>query len=248
MREIHFYLVSFFLLPVLFWQGRKARKRIPRLPEASGPDFKEWSGSNRIRLLAIGESTVAGVGIPTYPDSLTGQVASVLGKKTGRRISWKAMGKSGITAREAVQKFGSQLPPRAPDVLVLALGANDVMNLSSRRSWISDLEGMIEVCRNSYPETPIFIAGVPPLGIFPALPWALRFILGWKAVLLDKASGTLSSGLQNVFHIPMRKIRSIPLEGFFCSDGFHPSIKGCSLWGEEIAESIHSVLQRKISV
>lgn len=238
MKEIPFYTTSLLLSPLLLWQGLKARKTIPRLPEASGPDFGEFPGSNPFHLLVLGESTVAGVGIPDYKSSLTGQIASALKNKSGRKILWKAIGQSGITLKEAKEKFGSRLPESFPDAIVLALGANDVVKLNSQKKWSDDLQNLIDVCRSKYPNAPVFIAGVPPLGIFPALPKIMRFILGWKARLLDQASSYLSAKLENVFHIPMRKIGSLSPEGIFCSDGFHPSIKGCSIWGEEIADSI----------
>ncbi|GBF40376.1 SGNH/GDSL hydrolase family protein [Leptospira johnsonii] len=238
MKEFPFYTTSLLLSPLLIWQGLKARKTIPRLPEASGPDSGEFPGSHPFHLLVLGESTVAGVGIPDYKSSLTGQIASVLQNKSGRKIFWKAIGESGITLKEAKEKFGSRLPESFPDAIVLALGANDVVKLNTQKKWSSDLQDLIDVCRSKYPSTPVFIAGVPPLGIFPSLPKTMRFVLGWKARLLDQASSYLSSKLENVFHVPMRKIGSISSEGIFCSDGFHPSVKGCSIWGEEIADSI----------
>ncbi|TGL58969.1 SGNH/GDSL hydrolase family protein [Leptospira sarikeiensis] len=242
MKEIPFYTTSAILSPFLLWQGLRIRKKIPRLPEATGPDFGEIPGKKPIRLLVIGESTVAGVGISDYKSSLTGQIASVLSRKTGRKIFWQAIGESGITVKEAVQKFGSRLPQKSPDLIVIALGANDVLKLNTQKKWSSELEELIGICKNKYPKVSIFIAGVPPVGIFPSLPWLLRSILGWKARLLDQASSYISLRLQNVFHVPMRKIGSIPSEGIFCSDGFHPSSEGCALWGEEIVDSIQTVL------
>lgn len=238
MKEIPFYTTSLLLAPVLLWQGLKARKTIPRLPEASGPNFGEFPGSQPFHLLVLGESTVAGVGIPDYKSSLTGQIASALGSRSGKKIFWKAIGESGITLEEAKNKFGSRLPEFLPDAIVLALGANDVVKLNSQKKWSSDLLDLIDICRSKYPDAPVFVAGVPPLGIFPSLPKTMRFVLGWKARLLDQASSYLSAKLENVFHIPMRKIGSLSPEGIFCSDGFHPSIQGCSIWGEEIADSI----------
>ncbi|TGK03797.1 SGNH/GDSL hydrolase family protein [Leptospira semungkisensis] len=245
MKEIPFYTTSLLLSPVLLWQGLKARKTIPRLPDASGPDFGELPGADPFSLLVLGESTVAGVGIPDYKSSLTGQIASVLGTKSGRKILWKAIGESGITLKEAKEKFGSRLPESSLDAIVIALGANDVVKLNTQKRWSSELQDLIDICKSKYSDTPIFIAGVPPLGIFPSLPSTMRFVLGWKARLLDQASSYLSARLQNVFHIPMRKLGSISSEGIFCSDGFHPSIKGCSIWGEEIADSILAVYNKR---
>lgn len=238
MREIPFYAASILLFPFLLWQGWNAKRRIPRLTPAKGPNFGDIPGGNSLHLLVLGESTVAGVGIEEYRDSLAGQIASILAGKTGKRIRWEAIGESGITAGEARRKLQVRLPAASPDIIVIALGANDAIGMSTRKKWTKDLLGFIAVCRNLYPGIPIFLAGVPPIGIFPSLPWSLRFIFGWKARLLDQASSLLSNLGEKIFHVPMRRIRTIPTDGIFCSDGFHPSEEGCRIWAEEIADSI----------
>lgn len=60
--------LSLVLGPILMFQGRRLRRTIPRLPEASGPCTGLVSGASPtltsppLKLLLIGESTAAGVG------------------------------------------------------------------------------------------------------------------------------------------------------------------------------------------
>src|SRR5688572_32862116 len=79
------------LLPILWLQGRHVRRITPRLPEAAGPTLGTIAGAGRpLRLLVIGESTVAGVGAPDHAHALTGQIAASLATRTGRGVHWHA--------------------------------------------------------------------------------------------------------------------------------------------------------------
>ncbi len=239
MKEILFRIVCFFLFPILVFQGIRARKKIPRLLPAEGPNFGKTGGSNPVRLLVLGESTVAGVGAKDQKNSLTGQIAYALSRKTGKKILWRALGESGITAKDATETLIDRFPDEKPDIVVIALGGNDVMRLRSRNRWASDLRTFIELCRKNYPDAPILVTGIPPVGIFPALPRILRFVLGWNAKLLDRETSSLVTRLKDVYHVPIETLSTVQKkEEIFASDGFHPSPKGYSIWASEIADRI----------
>ncbi len=60
--HLPFWLTTALLFPVLLYQGRRARKNTPRLPEAQGsPSGHYGEGTPDLRLLVIGESTAADV-------------------------------------------------------------------------------------------------------------------------------------------------------------------------------------------
>jgi hypothetical protein len=67
--------------PFLYWQGWRTRKKVGRLPDAGGETsghFGECGMPGGLNLLAIGESTVAGVGAGTHAEALAGQLARFL--------------------------------------------------------------------------------------------------------------------------------------------------------------------------
>src|SRR5215213_1408517 len=93
---------AFPLLPVLFVQGRGVRRRTPRLPDAAGATEGVVPGRGEpLRLVVLGESTVAGIGAAAHERALTGCVAAALARATGRPVRWRAAGRSGASAREA---------------------------------------------------------------------------------------------------------------------------------------------------
>ena len=168
-------LVAVPLLPVLWLQGRHVRSRTPRLPAAAGPTVGTIPGEGvPLRLLVVGESTVAGVGAPDHAHALTGQIAAALATRTGRPVHWHAAGQIGATAHAARTRLVPEVPAAPMDVIVLALGVNDVLQFQASTRWTRDLTQLIADLRRRVGPAPVVLASVPPMGRFPALPQPLR--------------------------------------------------------------------------
>lgn len=125
--------------PLLLAQGRLVRRRAPRLPGALGPAAGRVDGREpALRLLVLGESTVAGVGADSHEEALAGQLAHALAAHTGRAVEWRAAGQIGATAHEALTLLSS-VPATPVDATLVALGVNDSLRLHSPRRWTADL-------------------------------------------------------------------------------------------------------------
>lgn len=225
------------LLPLLYSQAVLVRRRTPKLPEASGPISGLAPGPGKpLRLLVVGESTVAGVGAPTQQEALTGQLAAAMSRRCGRAVQWLALGRSGISAREARRLFVPVLEARtAIDVVVLALGVNDVLRFRPPQGWRSDLRRLIGALRRRLGPVPVILAPVPRMQYFPALPQPLRAVLGLRARMLDRAARRLAHQTPAVVHVPFVMD---PCRGeLFCADGFHPSVKGYAAWADQLARA-----------
>src|ERR1044072_3349651 len=83
-------LGSFAFLPVVMAQGAATRRRGPRLPPAS-PPHRGWvpGVGQSIRLLAVGESTVCGVGLARGDEAVAATTARALARLTGRPGAWR---------------------------------------------------------------------------------------------------------------------------------------------------------------
>ena len=228
------------LLPILWLQGRHVRKHTPRLPEAAGPTAGTISAAGTpLRLLVVGESTVAGVGAPDHARALTGQIAAALATRTGRTVHWHAVGKIGATARVARTQLVPEVPEVPVDIIVLALGVNDVLGFQTPGRWTRDLTHLIADLRGRVGSAPVVLSAVPPMGRFPAFPQPLRGVLGFRAAALDRAAQRCVPGLVRVAHCPPRLDAA---DGMFGTDRFHPSIQGYRQWGSQIAELALSLL------
>jgi len=239
MRNLFSSLATVLFLPILLPQAVWARRRIPRLPEASGPTCGTVAGVGQpFDLIALGESTVAGVGAPTHAVALTGQTAKALAQQTGRPVHWLAMGRNGATARSVWQTFLPRLAGKHADGVIIALGVNDVIRLHSSSRWSAEMGALIAGVRQQVGPAAIVLAGVPPLDQFPALPNPLRRILGLHAKALDQGLAGLAERGLRVVHAPTR-VRN---EADFAPDGFHPGPVGYAAWGQQLAYSLASLL------
>ena len=221
------------LLPVALAQGLRLRSRVPRLPEAVGPREGTVAGAGALfRLLVLGESTVAGVGAPVQEQALAAQLARVLATRTGRTVQWRAVGKNGVTAATIHALLVRRLQPEPQDAVVVVLGVNDTLALRSPGRWTSDLRRLIAAVREKTGPAPVFLAAVPPMGEFPALPAPLRTVLGVRARVLDQAAARLARQLPDVHHVPLPGRFE---QDFFCHDGLHPSPAGYRAWADYLA-------------
>jgi lysophospholipase L1-like esterase len=232
-------LASSVLLLILL-QGSRVRATTPVLRPAAGPTEGRAAGRGpALRVALLGESTVAGVGASTHEESLAGRTADALARITGRSVEWRAIGFSGATARTTRRVLLDKLPEAGADAVALVLGVNDTVTLRPAPLFARDLVALVRAVRHRTGEVPIVVAGVPPLGVFPALPQPLRGFMGLQARSLDAAAARLVRSLPKMSHVPMRGVRTAD----FAADGYHPCPEGYALWGQALGCALGALLE-----
>lgn len=232
------YILSAVLLvpaaPLLYLQGQYIRRKIGVLPDAQGDrDGKTGVFGETVKMLVIGESTVAGLGARTHETALAGQFARFLSEKIGKTIEWHVIGKNGVTAKRTIELLVPQIPKKEKyDYIMLGVGGNDVLKLSSPRKWRRDATRLIEIMREKYPDSVIFMTNAPAVHLSPVLPQPIKFILGNLSALHDKNSREFLPKMKNVFYFHRPDEVT---EGFF-ADGIHPSEQGYTDWSKRMIE------------
>lgn len=229
-------LIALPLLPLLLAQGRRTRRRTPRLPAAVAP-YAGIVGAHHalppLTLLALGESTVAGVGVTTHEEAITGQLARALSARLARPVSWRACGKNGATVRTGLERLMLQVPEQPVDIVLVAFGVNDTTAFHSVSRWRADLRALLQALETRCRPGLVLLSGVPPIAEFPALPQPLRWVMGLKAQALDRAAHALAARLPHTHHVPFALM---PRDhGMMAADGYHPSGAGCAAWAELLA-------------
>ena len=224
---------SFVLLPLVIAQGAATRRRVPCLPPARPPHRGLVPGEGKsIRLLAIGESTVCGIGLASGDESVAATTARALARLTGRPIAWRAEGLSGATVSDARGQLLPRIAPEPADLIVVAFGVNDATAYRSPATFVDDLSELVTAARRHVGDAAVVVGGVAPLNCFPALPWPLRHILGWRSAALQAAADRLTERLPRLV---VERISALEPD-LFASDGFHPNRRAHAIWGEHIAE------------
>ncbi|MGI8786143.1 MAG: SGNH/GDSL hydrolase family protein [Pyrinomonadaceae bacterium] len=225
--------------PFLYWQGQRVRRRIGRLPDAMGETVGQFGDhAEAINLLAIGESTVAGVGASNHAEALGGQLAKFLSLELKKSVRWHVLGESGITVGETLQRLVPHLPDVLMDFVVVALGGNDTFKISSPNRWRNGMAKLIEILRGKYPNAIILLANTPRVIDFRALPPTLKFVLWRVSKLHHENAKNIAREMENVFYYD----EAGTVEDDFFSDGIHPSAHGYALW----AEAMIKFLMRKL--
>jgi lysophospholipase L1-like esterase len=210
-------------LSPLLRQARRVRKRIPSLPEALGersglehaPD-----GRGLLRLLVIGDSTAAGVGVTYMRDALPPQLAAILAACRGCPVAWTVSARNGATARFTAE----ELVPTAPveqDIAVVMVGVNDALRMTPRQTWSASLERLVDALQQHVrPGGQIVIAGLPNLSQFRAFPQPLRAVLGWHGRALDREILQIAGRRPAVTRVAMPPAAWPEM---FAEDRFHPN-------------------------
>jgi lysophospholipase L1-like esterase len=240
--------------PLLIFMGKKVRKNIPELPEASENINGKIEGKNgEIRLLSMGESTIAGVGVTDHKDGITGQFAKTLHDLTKKTVHWQVLARNGYTAERVNLKLVPRLPEYPLDIILIGLGGNDTFHFNSPFTFKKQLILTIQNIQKRQPKAKIVIANMPPIGEFPAFPWLIQRVLGSLVDLHGAVIRDVPQRFENVFYVNekitfkkwiKRADKDLTPTDFF-SDGVHPSAMTYGMWGKEIGHFIMKNIDSK---
>lgn len=221
--HLPFWLTTGLLSPVLLYQGKRNRRTTARLPEASGsPCGRYGEGNPARRVLVIGESTAAGVGVDSHEQGLASQLAKQIHERTGQTIAWHTFGVNGIRL-DALNRQLTKVELPEAELVVLSMGVNDTTGFTPRYRFRQQLQELRDLLGTRYP-APLMLLRVPPMHLFTALPTPLRHVIGWRARLLDNLYRKLASESPERFSYAHYPVISDPK--LLASDGYHPGEKG----------------------
>ncbi|WP_368186011.1 SGNH/GDSL hydrolase family protein [Aestuariibius sp. HNIBRBA575] len=224
------------LAPILIWQGLTVRRHALLLAEPIGPrkgtTRSQISTDTHLRLLIIGDSSAAGVGVDHQEDALLGQLIARLSQSM--HVTWQLEAKTGATTPSTLQHL-QHLDPDHFDVALIVLGVNDVTRNASLRPWIAQQNRLRALLRAKFGVQHILVNDLPPMGRFPLLPTPLRQILGQDAARLGRALAANVAKEPDVTFVPI----TVPYAPkYIAKDGFHPSKAAYDLWADMLAPQI----------
>lgn len=226
-------VVTVVCAPILILQALALRRRALRLPEADGRRSGTLGSGPSMHLLIVGDSSAAGVGVPTQDMALAGQLTATLARHF--TIHWTLRARTGITTRETLDVLRGQHLPRV-DIAVVVLGVNDVTRMVRLSQWLRDHGALRALLREAGAQR-LYISQVPPLGAFPLLPHPLRWLLGRRALRFDAALHHALGSEANSYHVPLPDTLD-PAD--MAEDGFHPGATIYAAWAKEMARGILS--------
>ncbi len=234
-------LTSLLLAPILLGQAIYTRKVTPKLPEPAGPRQGCIGSGPRLRLLILGDSAAAGVGVACQSKALSGTLSN---KLSGHfTLEWKLLAETGLSAAEVIDKL-KQSPVFGTDIALVSVGVNDITGGISAKRWIEHLRQIQTLLVNNYQAKTVVFTNVPPMGHFPALPQPLRWYLGRKADLFNQHLKTFTLSQPNLEYVGV----SFPItHAYIAEDGFHPSGTAYELWSDLVVDKISEIADHRLS-
>lgn len=225
------------IVPMLLVQGQITRWKVGLLPDAEGPFSGAVGSGDSESLLVLGESTVAGLGARDHERALAGRFAHYLSDKIGKLIEWQVVGKNGVTARRTIDELVPLVPRQAYEHVLLGLGGNDVMKLSSPRKWRYDMLELIGIIRGFSPNSTIYMSNCPMIVMSPIMPEPIKSILWRLSQMHDANAREFTAELERVHYFPQPV--DVREDGFF-ADGLHPSEQGYDDWSRAMVNYFYS--------
>jgi lysophospholipase L1-like esterase len=230
------------LAPWLIAQGRQVRRVIPLLPEPPGDRLGRWClvgppARTAVRILFLGDSSMAGVGAAHQQQALSGALGALVHRPEGQlQVDWRIWARTGWRTRDSLAGLASLDARDQADLVVVALGVNDVTALQSARGFRADVQRLNTHLQARFGARQVFWCGLPPVHRFSALPQPLRSVLGRKALELDAVLQALGPD-----YLPMPARFE---DDWIASDGFHPGPLAYQAWAGAIAPILrHSIFQ-----
>ncbi|WP_083095817.1 SGNH/GDSL hydrolase family protein [Pseudophaeobacter leonis] len=230
------------LLPLLALQAITVRRRALILPEPRGPrqgqmaqerlQQGELEQERQLRVLIAGDSSAAGVGVSAQSQGLSGQLAAQLSAQF--EVHWRLEATTGHQTRDTITRLQA-LPKQQFDVIILALGVNDVTHGTTRTRFYRQQSQLMQLLLDRFEPRLILACGVPQMQHFPALPQPLAWVLGRQSARLDNVLAALASEHPAVAHMPFQLPQDPALAA---ADGYHPSAQAYRLWALGLGEKI----------
>lgn len=181
------------------------------------------------RLLLIGESPMAGVGVDRFQQSFGAQLALQLNQVTGIGFRWQAIAENGARMRHLARLSATA---DAADLSVLACGVNDVLAMTSISAWLHACRTLVQQ-RLQRGDRHLLICGVPAIEGFSALPLTLAATLGQRARLLNRALAFLAQDDERTHWVETPALSD---PRWLAVDGFHPSALGAAAWAKHCVD------------
>ena len=188
-------------------------------------------------IIFFGDSLTAGYSLPGA-DSFPARIQE---KLTAAGLPYQALnyGVSGETSAGGRQRLPSVLARQAPDIFVLALGANDGLRGIPVRETVANLRFILHEVRRQFPAVQLVLAGlqVPfdlgPLGLPGLTRYAQEFAAAFRTLAEAEGAAFVPSLLAGVLGRPELNL----------PDRVHPNAAGQRLLAQNVWVVLEPLLQ-----
>jgi lysophospholipase L1-like esterase len=194
-----------------------------------------------VRFVVLGDSTAAGLGAGSpersYPVLLAQRLAG-----DGYRVELDSLGVSGARTADVASTQAPLAAEADPDLVLVAIGGNDVTHLTRLASVRRDLRTAL--VRLHTTGAPVVVAGVPDMRALAFLE-PLRSLAGWRGRVVSRVIRDVAGDL-GLPYVPLAErtghFFTEDPDRHFSVDLFHPGPGGYRRWADAIYPELAGAL------
>lgn len=220
------------------------RRDLPLVPGCDASGIEGDPQAPRLRLAALGDSTLTGPGLGHGGEVWIRSVARSLAAGEGVGVEVRSFGVEGARVRDVRDAQLDAALAWAPDVVVTAVGTNDAVHLTPRPQFARDLHAVVSALCAAVPV--VVIGGVGDLGGIARVPFPLTVALRARGRQIDAVIRDVvrahPAGYIDVSAVDLAFRRGGA--ALFSPDLFHPNELGHALWAQAATPVVRDAVRR----
>ncbi|MBT2502855.1 GAF domain-containing protein [Curtobacterium sp. ISL-83] len=205
-----------------------------QLPRPHDDPSGHAPGPGNDRVLVVGAGPASGWGVTSHELALPGALARAVAHRRKRGCTVHLAGGPRLSAATATSALVAATP-RSYDGVVLVLGVNDAMRLTSAAHWREHLETLLAAAvRETLPGTPIVVTGIQPMGSIPVVAPLVEPVTEAHAHSLNAITESLCDAHPSATFVPLPAAER--------DEGRYRSARQYDRWADVIAAPLARLL------
>lgn len=199
------------------------------------------SAGSPLQMVWMGDSTAAGVGATDADHALP----TLVGAALHRPVEVISLAVSGARVADVVQDQVGGLAALDPDVVLVSVGGNDVVHLSSRANFRDRYAALVAAIPSG---ALLVVLGVPDMGAPPRYRQPLRGIAAFRGRQLGAIARSVADDNAAVFVDIAGETGPVMRSDtgrYFAADRYHPSDDGYDLWAVATMGPLRAALRER---
>lgn len=198
-----------------------------------------------ISLLVVGDSLALGTGADAPSGGFAFQVYRRL-RETHPGSSIRNIAIGGATVADALRLEVPQLRARPADVVIIEIGANDVVRRTPPAAFTARFRQLLADVRTADPQAAIVVVGIPDVAISPLFDRGDRPAVHRAAREDSRAAqdAAAAAGARYVDLFPISDRLGRDTGRYLSADQFHPSTEGYTIVANAVYPAVVAALSR----
>lgn len=199
-------------------------------------------GLPRLRLVALGDSSITAPGVEDLDDCFIRRIAWHLADRY--RVELRSVATGGSKSRDVLADQLDRAIALDPDIALLSVGGNDAIRGTPVSRYEAELHQIVASLHEN--ARAVSLMGIGDLGTVPRVPPNLRWLMTARARAIDAANARVATRFPRLARSEYWNGESLKFTAtepsLFAGDRFHASGAGHALFAADAIPAVESVL------